>query len=632
MSLIIAHQDPQNLSHTPSSFNNIIQNSFTIPANSKIGLKSAELNITPIINIVKDRNDKFSVMLGNETPNKEEELKFDDTDEEVPNSALRLTSQLLYLIELDEGSYSRQDFTTEMEKKINKYFNSQFFKNQIKVTNSVSSSGENNSLILKYPNQLLLPSKTQPVLISNPVEIYVQANGEYDYTKDQFSAKLNDTWAGMETSKPIHPAGGAFSVLIPTTATDTEFFIGLTRNTNQGINDFFGMIDVDETSFPDQSFLFDIDDCYFDYMLHFDGTNLKLYNLKPIDRDIGDYEFVEVEYWNTTDYGGSSSETQIIDSTKLGHHAIEFHIENEMVSVVYNNNVISEDQLKATNNNSSSLYGKLYIKTKDYTKDVFEIQGSEFNLDWIKTKISINGPEFTKTVDGYDFWINQLIAQYNDDDTYAHYPTKDCLIEADYWAGLYSGLIADKIFEMKNSDDILPAGLWIEDYNKTLNAGGTYLKYNNNQTPRFIFFGNFNEIQNYSNLVPESKWNLNFYNVRKQMLDFDNYRNLSNDSIDWFILLQDIRALKNVYVRLNNFGSHISINGGSNSVSKIISEIDITNEFGITYYQPSEIIYLNLKNSEELKINNIDIDIVDEFERIIGFLENGTSIILHLTQ
>ena len=117
MSLIIAHQDPENLSHSPSSFNNIIQNSFTVPANSKIGLKSAELNITQIINIVKDRNDKFSVMIGNDTPDKEEELKFDDNGEEVPNSKLRLTSQLLYLVQLDEGSYSRQDFTTEMEKK-----------------------------------------------------------------------------------------------------------------------------------------------------------------------------------------------------------------------------------------------------------------------------------------------------------------------------------------------------------------------------------------------------------------------------------------------------------------------------------------------------------------------------------
>ena len=632
MSLIIAHQDPENLSHTPSSFNNIIQNSFTIPANSKIGLKSAELNITPVINIRKNSNDLFSVMLGNETPDKEEELRFDDTGEEVPNSKLRLTSQLLYLVQLDEGTYTRQDFITEIEKKINKYFNNQFFKNQIKITNSVSPTGENNGLIFNYPNQVQLPSKTVPTSISNPVHIYVDDNGAYDYTTNEFSAKLNNTWAGMECEKPIHPAGGGFSVLIPTTVQDTEFIIGLKRNTNENKNDFFGNFDVDETSFPDQSFLFDIDDYYFDYMVHFDGTDLRLYNLKPTDRDSGDYEFVEVEYWNTADYGGSSTETKVIDGMVLAHHPIEFHIDNEMVSVVYNNNVISSDQLKATNNNTSSLYGKLYIKTNDYTKDIFEIQDSHFNLDWIKTKVSINGDVFTKTVDGYDYWVNQLLAIYNDDQTYTHYQTRDCLIEADYWAGLYSGEIADKIFEMKDSTDVLPAGLWIEDYNKTLDSGGTYLKYDLNQTPRFIFFGDFELLQNYSNLVPESKFKLNFALVYKNILDFDNYRNLNNDSIDWLLILRDVIATKNVYVRLNNFGSHISINGGSNSVSKIISEIDITDEFGITYYQPSQIIYLNLKNSEEFKINNIDIDIVDEKERIVGFLENGTSIILHLTQ
>ena len=386
----------------------------------------------------------------------------------------------------------------------------------------------------------------------------------------------------MECEKPIHPAGGAFSVLIPTTVADTEFIIGLKRNNNENKNDFFGNFDVDETSFPDQTFLFDIDDYYFDYMVHFDGTDLRLYNLKPTQRGVGaDYEFVEVEYWNTADYGGSSTETPVISGMVLGHHPIEFHIDNEMVSVVYNNNVISSDQLKATNNNSSSLYGKLYIKAKDYTKDIFEIQDSHFNLDWVKTKVSINGDVFTKTVDGYDYWTNQLLAIYNDDETYAHYPTKDCLIEADYWAGLYSGEIPDKIFEMKDSTDIIPAGLWIQNYNKTLDSGGTYLKYDINQKPRFIFYGDFEEKQNYSNLVPESKYNLNFTNVLKQILDFDNYRNLNNDSIDWLVALQDITALKNCYVRLNNFGSHISINGGSNSVSKIISEIDITNQLGI---------------------------------------------------
>ena len=116
MSLIIAQQDVSNLSHSPASFENIINNTFTVKKGSKIGLKSAELNITPIINIVKDRNDKFSVMLGNEPPSTADELQFDDTDTYVPNSKLRLTSQLLYLIKLDEGSYTRQNFITEIQK------------------------------------------------------------------------------------------------------------------------------------------------------------------------------------------------------------------------------------------------------------------------------------------------------------------------------------------------------------------------------------------------------------------------------------------------------------------------------------------------------------------------------------
>ncbi len=633
MSLIIAQQDVSNLSHSPASFDNIIHNAFTIKKGSKIGLKSAELNITPVINIVRDRNDKFSVLLGNETPTTANDLKFADNNEKVPTSKLRLSSQLLYLIQLDEGSYTREDFISEIENKINLYFNHQSFKNKIQITQSINASGESNSLIFSYPSQNLLPASTNPVLATNPVYIYNDAEGAFNYGSSEFSGLTNGKWVGLETEKPIHPAGGEFNVTLPATSANTEFIIGLKRNTNEGKNDEYGLFDIDEDTFPvDDLVDDDNEDIYFDYMIYFDGTNVRLYNLIADDSRTT-YEYKEVEYWNTAVYGGSSSEVAILDKGKIGTNQFTFRVVNENIEVGFDGNVISSEQLKCSNNNTSSLYGKLYIKPSDVTKDDFSIDKSHFNLDWIKTKINKVGNDFNIIQDGFDYWTNQLTAFFNNNNDYIHYKSREVYVEADYWAGRYQGNVNQQIQTLVNSTDELPCGLWIKapTRNGTIDAGGTYLKYNQNQTPFFLFYAGRQGI-NFSNLQVESRVDLNFTNVILSALGFDNYRNLSNDSIDWIIQLEKINALRNIYVRLNNFGNNVSVNGGAKMVSKIISEIDISNTTGVTYYSPNNIIYIDLQNTTDFNINSINIDIVDEKERLISYLENGTSIILHLIQ
>ena len=443
-----------------------------------------------------------------------------------------------------------------------------------------------------------------------------------------------DVWAGLECEKPIFSSGGEFNITLPATSATTEFIIGLKRNTNEGKNDEYGLVDIDETTFPVDDLVDDDEnDIYFDFMVYYDGTDLRLYSLIADDTRTT-YEYKEVEYWNTAVYGGASSETEILTGAKLTNNQITFRIINENIEVDFDGNTISSEQLKCSNNNTSSMYGKLYIKPSDITKDDFTIDKSHFNLNWIKTKINKVGTSFNIIQDGYDYWTNQLTALLNDNDDYFHYKSREVYIEADYWAGRYQGNVNQQIQTLVNSNDELPCGLWLKSptRNDTLESMGTYLKYNDNQTPRFYFFGNVKEDTNFSNIQPESRIRFNFTNVLKQILDFDNYRNLLNDSIDWILPLQNINALRNVYVRLNNIGNNISINGGAKMNSKIISEIDISNQFGITYYSPNNIIYIDLQNITDFNINSISIDIVDEFEQLIPFLENGTSVILHLIQ
>ena len=163
----------------------------------------------------------------------------------------------------------------------------------------------------------------------------------------------------------------------------------------------------------------------------------------------------------------------------------------------------------------------------------------------------------------------------------------------------------------------IPAGLWITDYNQTITAA-QYLPYSENQNFVYLFGDD------------RYGFNTNFRLPLDDLYDFSD-ATITAAKAETDITFRILKSLENVYLRLKNFGNNNSINGGIKSVSKIISEIDLINDAeGLILYEPSERVYLELNNPEEILINSIDIDIVDIKERVINYLEDGTVIILHV--
>ena len=287
-----------------------------------------------------------------------------------------------------------------------------------------------------------------------------------------------------------------------------------------------------------------------------------------------------------------------------------------MIEVKFSGNIISKNQLKCVNTNCSSLYGKVYLNASDYTTQEIDFSDNNYNINWLQSLaiISNNKLEYVGNRQGYDAWINNIVDK--DNDPLYPFSTKD-LQEFDYWAGTYSGVIADKIFNMKTQADEIPAGLWITDYNK-LTITASYLEYNENQNFVYLFGDD------------RYGFNTNFNLPLQNLYDFSD-ATITGAKAETDMSFRILKSLENVYLRLKNFGNNSSINGGIKSVSKIISEIDLINDAeGLILYEPSERVYLELNNQQEILINNIDIDIVDIKERVINYLEDGTVIILHI--
>ena len=451
MSLIISTQDVKNKSHTPASFNNIISNSFKLKPFSKVALKSALLNVSPE-RIITSQNNTYGLYFGQKLP--DGDLFFsDDQDKQVPEEKIKLTANYPAYCRLPFGAYNSQELIAELNSTSNEFITNQSFKNALVFSELKNNTSE--VIGMKATTQQnLLPSQINPSSSTNPIHIYDAGKASINYSTGAFTALQNNVWAGAECQKPIFSANGTISITTPSTD-NTPFIIGLSRNTNRNRFPRFFQPNL-SAGIPfdnwDDTGL--IDSGWWDYCLYFDGSTLKLYNLKYL-RDPRNYFLEEVEYYNSAQYGGTSDYSSVITDQDMGSVEIVFKIENEMVSIDFDNSNLSSDQLKCANTNCDSLYGKIYLYAQDYTKDSLIFNKGNYNVNWVKSLIK-DEDDLKFEVKGYDSWTNNILDNYTD--PLFPYNIQD-LKEADYWAGTYSGLIADKIFNMTRTIDEIPAGL-----------------------------------------------------------------------------------------------------------------------------------------------------------------------------
>jgi hypothetical protein len=91
---------------------------------------------------------------------------------------------------------------------------------------------------------------------------------------------------------------------------------------------------------------------------------------------------------------------------------------------------------------------------------------------------------------------------------------------------------------------------------------------------------------------------------------------------------------KSLFVRVNNLTQQ-SINAQlGNSYSKIIAHLprfdSAGNEVGALHFEPNQLVYVSLQNSQDLYLNSIDIDLVYDNETYAECLSGKSIVVLHI--
>ena len=91
-------------------------------------------------------------------------------------------------------------------------------------------------------------------------------------------------------------------------------------------------------------------------------------------------------------------------------------------------------------------------------------------------------------------------------------------------------------------------------------------------------------------------------------------------------------STKSIFVRLDNF-AQTSVNAGNGNKSSIIAHLprfDGQNQTGRLFFSPNTMMYLDLKNTNELRVNSFDISFVYADESYCQSLVGTTNVVLHI--
>ncbi len=98
-------------------------------------------------------------------------------------------------------------------------------------------------------------------------------------------------------------------------------------------------------------------------------------------------------------------------------------------------------------------------------------------------------------------------------------------------------------------------------------------------------------------------------------------------------LVPTLSSGASLFVRLNNFTQN-SLNARQGSISKIVAHLprfdNSGNDTGVLYFEPHEKTYIDLNNTEEIYVNSFDVDIVYDNETFCTALSGKTIICFHI--
>ena len=366
---------------------------------------------------------------------------------------------------------------------------------------------------------------------------------------------------------------------------------------------------------------------FYDYVVKWDGVNIRLYHAvtgAPGQKNNTDISVQEIEYWDNT--GSKPYFTDIIDAAKIsasGLDSVKFTLIGNAMEVSVGdgtlwyplaspidtnlNNTDRRYNCKPTNNATEALYPKLALYTIANDELTVETYNGLVQDGWLAPDDDYVGRSF---VPGSDWYSNQVINN----------PRRVRFIDGRDACRAYNASNTDYTYSLLNASNS-------PDYNMVLIPGPE------------------------RDLTTKTQPNIAFTST--YAIGFGQQANMAQvlGSGDISVLEQSVYGTGNLnsifitppvksefmthsgFIRVNNL-TGVSYNGTKGSISKILYQIPRFDNSGRTegnlYFSPGEKTYIELGNTEQLILNQLDVDIVDKSERVVSDLIGSTVVVLYI--
>ncbi len=594
MSLIITSNTPKNEVgevvsglNLPYTYQNNLQDTLKIPANSEIAVQSVKINRTG--NYTISSGDNMGIYFG-------EELTAEGSNSAVNSFCVPTRLLMSGEFEGDDDEFfsgSPENIAKKIEDAGNRCLqhpnlckNASSSINEGFTCDVLRNASNTGFLGFKYTMTNTPSSKNETSNISDSW-LDVDNSTEWDYnssTRILTNDSGTDFSSCIGTDFPLSQASGVFTASI----------LAYNQNQEYGLTRCISTLDTDDGYKYLPDYFDDDGDAFYDWQVEIGEDNLvSVFHAVPDLPDNPDnLTLKEFNYLGNASSGGSkfNAKTDIIDSVRflVKGERVKISLFKDTTEYVLcdGTNASGSLNVKPTNMNTRFLYPKIRLNDNASCGiDVF----NGVNVDGLVYGNDETSGELTDAEKNIDWWVN------HSDDPYAE--EMDLIYDSALNFTGQTGLNASGQIDYK------PAIFCAKD--------NRYEFTNDLNTQELLGFPNRPLVFQESSVSASTPFPLTYNSDQAPNLD----------------------ATTSLFVRVKNM-TFDSVNFSKSALSKILYHIPTFSNSGDTagalYFEPTERVYLKLNNPVDLFISNIDIDIVNADETLATDLTGKTTVILHI--
>jgi len=605
MSLVICSNSKDDKSETnsqsifkPYSFRNGLSSTYTIPKNGQVALQSVKYNLDGTIAFAG--NDYLMYQYYGE-------LLDDGEDISLKSSSVPIPTPLI-----DSGNIVEELTSEELMTKLAKQLNDRIFHPQLRnlVSTDVKRNSTTNELegyqinydYYSFTDTLLPASQFIQDIGSAESRIDDEFTG-FEWDGENFTTvepvKFNDApRAGILTQNPISLHNGVLTVNFEATETK-EWAVGLSRFVNNYTDDgdihpsYFSWERSDQHL--DEKFFYDVIVCR-------DGNNLKIYHT-PVDSSLGDNDSKFYLCSKELVYGNHAiAYPYDLDGNAQEYSKVKFTCTGQQIKI----------EMLTADDTATTLYE--YGESLDKDKNIKLINQAMWNM-YPVLYLEATNTEFGEVLTVEDYTgVNDVFSGNN---IFALDNSWYNFVEASSDESLAQNLEARPWNDLGKTDTLTHRGI-LTGSNQVIDLENFLITKQDNSTFKPSIGANSFDVLGF---------------LTSPTMDYV-YGTGSDSERRTFTseAVPKLLSARTIFLRVENLATKVTnaLMGNRSNIIAHLPRFDGQVETGRIYHEPKNLIFLDIGNSEEFKINSFDISFCYSNEQYCTALTGQSVVVLYI--